>query len=444
MEGVGAAPAFYRLKAGYLRFRGALYDRTTGLFALPFHFDRIRALLRDREAIGLIAVEAAGLDRIEARAGWQESDRLRARIASILAGTREAVLGPGTVAACDGVHGCEFLLFLPAASGGPELSEARLESLAESVREEVRRGLEIEPPSEWAGILHPEVGWTLLRDLPLARFERQVYQAVERARRNRIDSREPGRVRRIADLRRILEAGAVDTLFQPIASLETGAVVGYEALVRGPRDTDFEAPAALFFVSEQIGAATALDEVCRQRALAAARGLDPGLKLFLNSLPATIQGTAAAGEGWWAALEESRIPSDRIVLEITERNAIGDFAGLRRGVDRLRSRGVQVAIDDVGTGYSTLQAISELQPDFLKVDMSLIRNIDRSLIKRGMVSCLVEMGEKIRACIIAEGIERIGEMQALQECGVRYGQGFLLARPAPLFPTVTCARLRDS
>ena len=143
-------------------------------------------------------------------------------------------------------------------------------------------------------------------------------------------------------------------------------------------------------------------------------------------------------------MRKSRLSYDSIVFEITERTAIKDFRAFGRGVDLLRKEGYQVAIDDVGTGYSTLQAISEVQPEFLKIDMSLIRNIDQSLIKRGLVSSLVEMGEKIRACVIAEGIERREEMQALLECGVQYGQGYYFARPAPPFPTVSRSHLRDS
>ena len=136
--------------------------------------------------------------------------------------------------------------------------------------------------------------------------------------------------------------------------------------------------------------------------------------------------------------------ADAHCLEITERTAIDDFPGFRREVDRLRDRGFQVAIDDIGTGYSSLQAVSEVHPDFLKVDMSLIRHIDRSLIKKGLVSALVEMGRKIGSRVIAEGIEREEELQALMECGVQYGQGFYFGEPAPAFVRIARPPGRDA
>lgn len=435
---------FYRLKAGYLRFKGALFDRSTGLFAFPFYFDRIRALIQDGEAVGLVYLEVSGLDLVEGRCGWQESDRIRVRVAEALLELRETLLGGDALLACSGVHGNGFLVFLHRTPEEGPITPGRMESLARDFREAVRGRLGNDPAPAWSGLVDLESGWSLLRDLPLARFERQVYYAVEQARGTRVGSAGQEQLRRIADLRCILESGNLQTHFQPIVQLRTGRIVGYEALTRGPRDSFFETPSTLFCYSEQIGASTELDGMCRERALVEARGLRPDLKLFLNSLPATIQGLSLRGEGLRRAIRDSSLTSGNIVLEITERNAITDFRDFGREVQQLRREGFQVAIDDVGTGYSTLQAISEVRPEFLKVDMSLIRNIDQNLIKRGLVSSLVEMGEKIRACVIAEGIESREETQALMECGVRYGQGFYFAHPAPLFPTVARTPTRDS
>jgi EAL domain-containing protein (putative c-di-GMP-specific phosphodiesterase class I) len=435
---------YYRLKAGYLRFKGALFDRSTGLFAFPFYFDRIRSLLQGRETVGLVYLEVSGLELVERRCGWQDSDRVRVRITEELLALRETDLGGEALIACSAVHGNGFLIFLHRTPDGETVCRSALETLSRNIGEQIANRLAAAPAADWTGLIRLESGFSLLRDLPLARFERQVYYAVEQARGPRVDFEDQEQVQRVADLRRILDNGQVETHFQPIVRLETGSIVGYEALSRGPRNSFFETPATLFCYSEQIGASNQLDGVCRARALAEARGLKPGLKLFLNSLPAAIQERFLLGEGLRRSIRESQLSSDSIVLEITERTAITDFGQFGRGVAQLREQGFQVAIDDVGTGYSTLQAISEVRPEFLKVDMSLIRNIDRNLIKRGLVSSLVEMGEKIRACVIAEGIEDEGEKQALMECGVRYGQGYYFAHPAPFFPTVVRSLPRDS
>jgi EAL domain-containing protein (putative c-di-GMP-specific phosphodiesterase class I) len=103
----------------------------------------------------------------------------------------------------------------------------------------------------------------------------------------------------------------------------------------------------------------------------------------------------------------------------------------------LRVLGIRLSIDDVGTGYSSLQTITEVEPDFIKIDLSLIKNIHRSLIKQELVHSLLHVAARIGARVIAEGIETEDEYRTLRRCGVRYGQGFWFARPAPPFPGLT-------
>src|SRR5262249_17404518 len=156
---------------------------------------------------------------------------------------------------------------------------------------------------------------------------------------------------------------------------------------------------------------------------------DPEKKLFLNSLPETL-GTPGFADGDLSdILREVALLPRNLVLEITERSSIRDFEAFGREIERLRRQGFLVAIDDVGTGYSSLQTISELQPDFLKVDMSLVKNIHRSLIKQELVHSLLKVAARLGAQVIAEGVETEEEYRALRHCGVRYGQGYFFARP---------------
>ena len=119
---------------------------------------------------------------------------------------------------------------------------------------------------------------------------------------------------------------------------------------------------------------------------------------------------------------DTQTDSAEDTLEITERAASRDFEAFERDLAPLRRQGFLVAIDDVGTGYSSLQTISEVQPDFLKIDISLIRRIHRSLIKQELVHSLIQIASKIGARVIAEGIESEEEFRALRQCGVPYGQ----------------------
>jgi len=218
--------------------------------------------------------------------------------------------------------------------------------------------------------------------------------------------------------------------------MDHDTIMGYEALTRGPRNTTFEVPKNLFTLSEATRLSADLDSLCRQRALRGARGFDLDKKLFLNSLPEALRTPDEIERSLTGVLEEVALRPHNLVLEITERSAIEDFESFNRGLERLRRSGFLVAIDDVGTGYSSLQAISEVPADFLKVDISLIKNIHQSLIKQDLVHSLLQVAARTRTRVIAEGIETPEEHQALRACGVRYGQGFFFARPAPSFPAL--------
>jgi EAL domain-containing protein (putative c-di-GMP-specific phosphodiesterase class I) len=218
-------------------------------------------------------------------------------------------------------------------------------------------------------------------------------------------------------------------------------IVGYEALTRGPANTFLEVPDALFSCSDRARLSGELDALCRTQAVRNARGFASTLKLFVNALPEALTAPGLAENGLEDLLAEITLEPRNLVLEITERCAIENFDRFCEELAEIRRRGFLVAIDDVGTGYSSLQSISEVQPDFLKIDISLIKNVHQSLIKQHLVESLLQMGSRIGARVIAEGIESEAEYRALRACGVRYGQGFYFARPAPPFPTLTQRRL---
>jgi EAL domain-containing protein (putative c-di-GMP-specific phosphodiesterase class I) len=241
---------------------------------------------------------------------------------------------------------------------------------------------------------------------------------------------------RTRELLSILNEARLTTHYQPIVDMERDTIMGYEALTRGPSDSVFEVPEALFSGSHTKQVLSDLDNLCRHQAVRNARGFDPALKLFLNSLPETLGAPGYSPRDLLGIMEEVDLRPRNLVLEITERSAIRDFEAFGRGLAPLRQQGFLVAIDDVGTGYSSLQTISEVQPDFIKVDISLIKNIHRSLIKQELVHSLLQVAFRIGAQVIAEGVETEEEFRALRGCGVRYGQGFLFAAPAPPFPSL--------
>ncbi|HSP05780.1 MAG TPA: EAL domain-containing protein, partial [Acidobacteriota bacterium] len=140
---------------------------------------------------------------------------------------------------------------------------------------------------------------------------------------------------------------------------------------------------------------------------------------------------------------ELGLRQERIVLEITERVAIQEWESFKKVLHDFRKHGFKIAIDDMGAGYSSLQAIAELEPDFLKFDISLVRNIHENLIKIGLLETLVSLSNKINAKVIAEGIEEKDEYQALRNLGVDLGQGYFFAVPSPDFPAVNSKALAE-
>ena len=128
------------------------------------------------------------------------------------------------------------------------------------------------------------------------------------------------------------------------------------------------------------------------------------------------------------------VPGERVVLELTEHDEIPDYASLRQSLDRLRARGVRIAVDDAGAGYAGLQHILSLEPEILKLDLQLIRGIDQDIARRALARCLVDFAGEIGAAVLAEGISSLAELDVLRAVGVPLGQGYYLGRPAADLP----------
>lgn len=428
-----------RLRSGFLRLKSALYDRITGLYSYQVHVDQLQMRMEGRR-LGVIALDFPTLGALESTQGWEVSDRFLSGIGSFLSALKGRELPASTVVALDGVHGTGFLLFQQEGPGGAEVN---VPGLADAVAG-LARHLEVRLRSaDWvppAARLDFSLGYALVSANPVARFERLLHQGIQDARTMTARAAERLQGERAAHLRFILQEARLTTHYQPIVDMEQGSILGYEALTRGPADTAFEVPKALFACSDSIHLSSELDDLCRRQAVLNARGMTPDKKLFLNSLPEALGTAGFLERSLGRLLEERSLQPSQLVLEITERTAIDDFEAFGRELDRIRRRGFLVAIDDVGTGYSSLQTISEVQPDFMKVDISLVKNIQMSLIKQELVASLLQVGARIGAQVIAEGIETEQECAALRACGVRYGQGFYFAPPAPPFPSLARGR----
>ncbi len=429
-----------RVRAGLMRLRSALYDPVTGLYSYHLRIDDLRARLEGRP-LGVLVVDFPGLGSVESAHGWEVTDRLLSGVSSLLGALVGRLFPASTHLALDGVYGSSFLLFQQEGPGGSEVTGDDLTRSVSGLSGHLEARL---ASASWAPPpprVDFSLGYALVHATPSARFERLLHQGIREARGMTLREADRVQSERAEELRAILEGERLTTHYQPIVDMEEGSIMGYEALTRGPADTSLEVPEVLFAVSDRMRLSSELDALCLRQAVRNARGFDLSKKLFLNSLSAGLEAGGFANGGLVEALQETALQPRNLVLEISERTAIADFEAFARELGRIRSRGILVAIDDVGTGYSSLQAISEVQPDFLKIDISLIKNIHQSLIKQELVRSLLRVGSGFGARVIAEGIEIEEEYRTLRSCGVRYGQGFYFARPAPPFPTLERRRI---
>ena len=217
---------------------------------------------------------------------------------------------------------------------------------------------------------------------------------------------------------------------QPIVNLDTYGAIGFELLSRGPLTSELHRPDALFEVARGEGRVTELDRLCRTTASRTGAALPADCLRFVNADPATML-VNGHGKAFVQEFVEATPAGLRgqTVIEITENSVIDDFDRMRDIVRELRAYGFRVAVDDAGAGYSGLQTMVELEPDFIKLDMSLIRGLESSVVKQKLVRTLRDFCSDAAITLIAEGIETRPQLDALRKLGVAHGQGFLFGHP---------------
>lgn len=231
--------------------------------------------------------------------------------------------------------------------------------------------------------------------------------------------------RQVKRIRRVLEEDdSLSMVFQPICSL-SGGTVGAEALARF-RGPPKRGPERWFAEAGKVGLRLELELEAAKGALLALPSLPPDIYLSVNLSPESLRSAR-----FRKLLLETADPK-RVVVEVTEHARIDDYERLNVAFDRLREVGVRLAVDDAGAGFASLRHILRLAPHFIKLDRTLIDGIEADRSRQALAAGLISFADKIEATIIAEGIERSAEVDALKALGVDYGQGFFIARPSPL------------
>ncbi len=423
-EGVRAS--WRAMRQEWLELRRGGWDAGGLLPLLTAVLPEVQQRLADGQALGVLLVGVQNLSQIEEAFGWESADALLARVTDLARQFGAAGAPTGTVLAREGPFGEEVVLLVPFAGGGaPGVTE--LTGLSGALHAAVEAGLEGRDILRGARVA---TGHAVLFRNPARRLERSVARAVHSARTMLRGEGEQARLERALDLAGIIDRANLTVAYQPIVTLADRSILGYEALCRGPRGTPFEVADFLFASSHELELAHELDHACRQLILARRPPWPAGRLLFINVLPEALVSGLATPQRLLEALAGSSIGPRQIVLEMLERGRVTDWGLFRARLAAFREAGFQVAVDDVGTGVSSLRLVPEVVPDFLKVDLSLVRGIHRSRAQQGVLVTLVELAARVGAEVICEGIEEAEELDVIESLGAHHGQGFLLARPA--------------
>jgi diguanylate cyclase (GGDEF)-like protein len=380
-------------------------------------------------AFSLVLIDIDEFKRINDTRGHAVGDQLLTEVGQLIAAAIR------TTDAAFRVGGDEFALLLPHTdSEGAIILARRL--LARGL-EDRAGGAYPNPISFSGGVTScPEYGTTRLE------LTAQADAALYRGKRNgrtvvtlydpekdhgHVD--EGMRAELSAAITAVIESGRLSPVYQPIVSLANGRVIGYEGLVRVPKESMFPHAGALFDAAEVAGRVHDLDRAALDVVLRGAHGLDESMSLSVNMSPRTLESPEFSAAAFLAILRRHGMTPSRIVLELTERESIRDPERLRLVLVGVQEAGVRVAADDVGAGNAGLRLLSQYRFDVVKIDLSLVQRGDGQT--HSVLRSIVEVAQRMGATTIAEGVETPAQLRSARGLGITGGQGYLLGRPAP-------------
>ena len=423
---IAVGPRRSKEAAELIRYEELLYDRLTGFPTLPVMIEQARELLDRRGEMTVLYIHFVWYEKIEEIYGWQKLDDVLEATANALRefyarehSSAENIMMVSHIADDD------FILFtqVPAAL---EAAERRLQALSQQLETFLRGEVERAHGEDISALCGIYVGASTVFRNPKIRTERLIYRGIREAAQAARGAEEWERSRKVADLKQTIRDGAVFIEYHPIIVTRTEAIHGYEALARGAR-RELRSPEVLFEVAEEANMIWELSRLLRRRAVEGMiNDLNEGQYLFLNIDPHDFD------DPTFRSLDPEDLgikdPS-QVVLEITERTAIKDYPRFQEYLAAFREQGFRFAVDDAGSGYAGLGSIANLAPDYIKLDISLISNIDTNFLKQNLVETMVNFADGQGAMVIAEGVERQEEFETVKELGVHFTQGFLFHKP---------------
>lgn len=412
--------------AELIRYEELLFDKLTGFPTLAVMIERARDLLDRRGELTVLYIQFVWYEKIEEIYGWQKLDDVLETTAGALRSFYADEHQPDeNIMMVSHIADDDFIL-LTHVPTSPAAAERRLREVTQRLETHLRQRVEEEHGEDIAALCGIYVGAATVFRNPKIRTERLIYRGIREAAQAARGAEQWERTRKVSGLKSTIRDGAVFIEYHPIIISETEEIYGFEALARGMR-RELRSPEILFEVAEEANLVWELSRLLRRRAI---EGIIDELKdgqfLFLNIDPHDFD------DPMFRNLNPADLGIDdpsRVVLEITERTAIKDYPRFQEYLKSFRERGFRFAVDDAGSGYAGLGSIANLAPDYIKLDISLISNIDTNFLKQNLVETLVQFANTHGAKVVAEGVERREEFETVKQLGVHLTQGFLFHKP---------------
>ena len=408
-----------------LRFESLLTDRITGLKVHPladFHNERIATL-------GVVYLQLGRFSGVESLYGWELYDRvLRLTTDSLRADLDTSPLKSRLLSLqFNGADGFYLLFDLPARANGGK-NGARLEDETRRFRDGTVKRLRQSLGRTAVDLMSVHATCIKVPDDPRVRPSRHILRGLQEAARL-LGARETQEKQELlSEFRAVMTGRKLRAVFQPVMDIRRKSVMGYEALIRGPLGSELETPDVLFAAARETGLELELENLCLETIFAHLPPAVKAAKLFVNASSRFLAHSVFLDDRNLANIKRAHA---QVVMEISEKEGIWDYPTFREVLARLRSSGLQIAIDDAGSGYSGLESILQMRPEYIKVANSIVHSLHRETIKREIITALASLGRQIESNIVAEGIEHPDELRSLLKLGVNYGQGYLLGRPSP-------------
>lgn len=417
----GAAASIDRIERA--EYEHLLYDQRTGLPTLPVAIERSRAAIKERGEVAVLYLNFVRYSKLEEIYGWEKLDAV---LETTSEAVREFIDGSalaGSRALVTFMNDADVVLFHVPAKGRAAATDAEITELSGGLAAHIASRIEAEHGEDVAALFDIYIGVAHVYYNAKVRLERLIYRGIREAANAAKSVEQRERARKVADLRTSLRDRLVYVDYHPIVEAATRRVFGYEALARG-RLRSLRSPEVMFEVAAEADLLWELSRLCRARAVEGMHDhMADGELLFLNVDPQDFADPEFSEQA--LGVDDPR----RVVIEITERTAIKDYPKFRGRLKAFRDAGFRFAVDDAGSGYAGLGSIANLEPDFIKLDMSLINCIDANFIKQNLVETMVKFANDQGAMVIAEGVERAEEFEAVRALGVHLVQGFFLHRP---------------